>query len=76
LQVTEFLAGGSLRAMLRDPLKALEWFTRVKIAQQIAAGMDHLQKLSIVHRDLKVITRAAFHFFRFPHLPQPPHILF
>jgi serine/threonine protein kinase len=45
---------GSLRAVLDDPLVVLQWSVRVKIAQGIASGMEHLHTiLSIVHRDLK-----------------------
>jgi serine/threonine protein kinase len=53
LQVTEFMAGGSIRAALGDTLKAIDWLVRVRIARQIAEGMRHLHKLSIAHRDLK-----------------------
>jgi serine/threonine protein kinase len=51
--VTEFMSGGSLRRVLHDPLTTIDWLVRVRIAQQIAAGMRHLHSLSIVHRDLK-----------------------
>jgi len=51
--VTEFMAGGSLRTALQNRLVRLDWSTRVKIARHVAAGMRHLHKLSIVHRDLK-----------------------
>ena len=53
MQVTEFMAGGSLRAALQDKLVPLEWPTRISIAQDVAKGMRHLHKLGIVHRDLK-----------------------
>ena len=51
--VTELLAGGSLRAVLLDATLAIEWKRRLRIAVHVAAGMQHLHSLSIVHRDLK-----------------------
>lgn len=51
--VTELLAGGSLRAVLVDASRAIEWSLLVRVAVHIAAGMQHLHSLSIVHRDLK-----------------------
>jgi len=51
--VTELLSLGSLRKFLRDATQDIDWSYRVKIAQDIAAGMKHLHGISIVHRDLK-----------------------
>ena len=51
--VTEFLAGGSLRAVLHDASREIEWNLRQRVAVHVAAGMQHLHSLSIVHRDLK-----------------------
>jgi hypothetical protein len=51
--VTEFLAGGSLRAVLHDASREIEWNLLQRVAVHVAAGMQHLHSLSIVHRDLK-----------------------
>jgi len=51
--VTEWMELGSLRAVLADSLQPLHFDLRAVIAVQIAKGMRHLHKVSIVHRDLK-----------------------
>lgn len=52
--VTEFMELGSLRGVLADAGRALDWATvRHRMAAEIAAGMAHLHSLRIVHRDLK-----------------------
>jgi LIM domain kinase 1 len=53
--VTELLAGGSLRAVLHDVSRAIEWNIRLRVAVHVAAGIHATPTLalSIVHRDLK-----------------------
>ena len=51
--VTEFMELGSLRGVLADAGRELEWAVRHRMASEIAAGMAHLHSLNIVHRDLK-----------------------
>lgn len=53
--VTELMARGSLRRLLRDTTLALDWPMRLQFAVDVAAGMRYLHKLGMVHRDLKVI---------------------
>ena len=51
--VTEFMDLGSLRGVLADTGRVLDWAVRARVAAEIAAGMAHLHSLKIVHRDLK-----------------------
>ena len=51
--VTELLAGGSLRDLLRNAERDLQWHTRLKIALQVALGMKYLHERHMLHRDLK-----------------------
>ena len=51
--VTEFVELGSLRGVLADPDRALDWLVRERMASEIAAGVAHLHSIGIVHRDLK-----------------------
>eukprot|EP00035_Acanthoeca_spectabilis_P004879 m.107762 g.107762 ORF g.107762 m.107762 type:complete len:1248 (-) comp12772_c0_seq8:122-3865(-) len=51
--VTEWMEIGSLRRVLSDSQRSLDFDRRAVIAVQIAKGVHHLHKLKIVHRDLK-----------------------
>ncbi|XP_060174004.1 uncharacterized protein LOC132604492 [Lycium barbarum] len=53
--VTEFLPRGSLFMLLRRNSSKLEWIRRIRMALDIARGMNYLHLFSppIVHRDLK-----------------------
>ena len=51
--VTEYMALGSLMAVLANPARALGWDVRTRIAAQVADGMAYLHGLKIVHRDFK-----------------------
>lgn len=51
--VTEWMEIGSLRRVLSDSQRSLDFDRRAVIAVQIAKGVQHLHKLKIVHRDLK-----------------------
>jgi serine/threonine protein kinase len=51
--VTELMPGGSLEDVLHNPERDLLWSTRVKIALQVALGMEHLHNKQMLHRDLK-----------------------
>lgn len=50
--VTEYVSGGSLRALLHDSSEPLPWEQRVGLARDIAAGMCYLHSMNIIHRDL------------------------
>jgi len=55
--VIEYCSGGTLgEAVFGDPEKTLKrfgWHHRLKVASDIAAGMQHLHMQRILHRDLK-----------------------
>jgi hypothetical protein len=51
--VTELMQG-SLKDVLLDRSTALDWDTRLRIAEDVAKGMNYLHLRGAVHRDLKV----------------------
>lgn len=52
--VSEFCAGGTIFMMLHQrPTLALTWPQRLKVAVDVAKGMNFLHRRQIVHRDLK-----------------------
>eukprot|EP00741_Cyanophora_paradoxa_P020987 tig00021319_g20261.t1 len=53
--VTEFVSKGSLRTVLQQMGKSIEWKNLIKMAADIAQGMAYLhsQNPAVVHRDLK-----------------------
>ncbi|XP_014237967.1 LIM domain kinase 1 isoform X1 [Trichogramma pretiosum] len=50
--VTEYIPGGTLRALLHDTSELLSWDQRTSFAKDIAAGMAYLHSMNIIHRDL------------------------
>ncbi|CAL4062775.1 unnamed protein product, partial [Meganyctiphanes norvegica] len=50
--LTEYINGGPLDALLSDRLTPLPWYTRVRIARDIAMGMAYLHQRGVLHRDL------------------------
>ncbi|KAJ6821294.1 leucine-rich repeat receptor-like serine/threonine/tyrosine-protein kinase SOBIR1 [Iris pallida] len=54
--VYEYMPNGSLHDVLKRKAPFLSWPARVKIAQQVAAGLEYLHMVhhqKIIHRDLK-----------------------
>jgi len=51
--VTEYIAGGDLRKILKDETKELAWLLRSKIATDVAYAMCFLHSKGLIHRDLK-----------------------
>ncbi|KAI6650330.1 Lim kinase [Oopsacas minuta] len=49
--ITEFLDGGTLNSVICKK-ETFPWLDRIRIARDIAAGMDYLHEHIIVHRDL------------------------
>ncbi|XP_077869324.1 LOW QUALITY PROTEIN: LIM domain kinase 1-like [Saccoglossus kowalevskii] len=50
--VTEHIAGGTLRDIIKDVNNALPWLQRVMFARDIATGLAYLHSMDIIHRDL------------------------
>jgi serine/threonine protein kinase len=61
----EHMAGGSLHSILHGERgAALESVLRVRIVDQVAAGLAYLHAIGVIHRDIKtanVLLDAAFH---------------
>lgn len=52
--ISEFCAGGTVFALLHQrPELSLPWSQRVKVAVDVAKGMNFLHRRQVVHRDLK-----------------------
>lgn len=78
--ITEYMDQGSLRDLLRVKGHELDWTVRVKMAIDIAQGLNYLHsfKPKVLHRDLKssnILADKAYNFkiadfgvarFRFP----------
>ncbi|CAH1801180.1 unnamed protein product [Owenia fusiformis] len=50
--VTEYIPCGTLKDLLQDMDQVIEYDDRIKIATDIAAGMEYLHSMDIIHRDL------------------------
>ena len=51
--ILEFISGGTLKDIIHNIANALPWKLRVGYAKDIAAAMQYLHSLNIIHRDLK-----------------------
>ncbi|CAH0713436.1 unnamed protein product, partial [Brenthis ino] len=50
--LTEYVAGGTLHALLQDAARALRWRERARLARDVAAGVGYLHRRNVIHRDL------------------------
>lgn len=74
--VTEYIGGGTLRALLEGP-RAPPWAERAGYARDIAAGLAYLHRMNIIHRDLNshnCLVREVNCFFFFNKLLQTQYI--
>lgn len=52
--ISEFCAGGTVFTLLHQrPMQTVSWAQRLKIALDVAKGMNFLHRRQVVHRDLK-----------------------
>lgn len=51
--ILEYVSGGTLKDIIHNLNISLSWKLRVGYAKDIAAGMEYLHSLNIIHRDLK-----------------------
>jgi len=51
--VTEYIAGGDLRKLLKDELIPMSWLLRSRIATDVVYAMTFLHSKGLIHRDLK-----------------------
>jgi serine/threonine protein kinase len=51
--ILEYVNGGTLKDIIHNLSNSLPWKLRVAYAKDIAAGMEYLHSLNIIHRDLK-----------------------
>lgn len=51
--ILEHVSGGTLKDIIHNLNTVLPWKLRVGYAKDIAAGMEYLHSLNIIHRDLK-----------------------
>lgn len=62
--ILQFADRGNLRNYLetkwRDNIYKISWDELIKIAKQIALGLEYLHQINIIHRDL-----VSFNFFSF-----------
>lgn len=51
--ILEYISGGTLKDIIHNISNALPWKLRVGYAKDIAAALQYLHSLNIIHRDLK-----------------------
>jgi serine/threonine protein kinase len=51
--ILEYISGGTLKDIIHNISNILPWKLRVGYAKDIAAAMEYLHSLNIIHRDLK-----------------------
>lgn len=67
--VTELMAKGSLKVLLRDTTQQLSWLTRLQFARDSAAGVRYLHKILTVRK-----SAVESHGMRHPLAPSAPSV--
>ncbi|KAL6072799.1 hypothetical protein QOT17_005346 [Balamuthia mandrillaris] len=51
--ITEWVSGGDLKSIIKNPAQQLTWRRKLQIAKDVATAMAFLHKKKLIHRDLK-----------------------
>ncbi|KAG0249613.1 hypothetical protein DFQ27_009907 [Actinomortierella ambigua] len=50
--ITEYVDGGSLQQAIKSQRTA-DWFIKMRVAHEIAQGLDYMHSIGVIHRDLR-----------------------